>query len=215
MSQSKEPKFSESKQCGHCGNHSTMKVVAEFNNVLTQDYDNIPIDEGECYEVFQCPKCKGIELRSFSYCDACDPPFFDYKTLYPLSPEIPQGLPKKIQKEYEAALKEKRSSPNAYGVLMGRVLELVCEDKKATGRMLGNKLNNLADRNEFPSALAAVAFRLNDLRVLGAHASVGKLTIREVPIVENLTRAVLEYVYSGPYFVRQAERSVQRLQKRK
>jgi hypothetical protein len=210
MIQSKQPKFSESRQCGHCGNHSTMKVVAEFRDLSRPDPEHYPFSEGECYELLKCPACTKIELQSYSYSDAVDygeRPEFDYKTLYPLSPQIPPGLPKKVQEEYEAALKEKRRSPNAYGVLMGRVLERVCDDKKAKGRMLGEKLKSLSNIKDFPSTLA---FPLNEFRVIGAHAAVGDLTVKEVPIIENLTRVILESIYTAPYLVHQAQKSLKK-----
>ena len=62
-----------------------------------------------------------------------DPWDANYKTLYPVSSKVPLGLPAKIQKEYEIAVKVRGISANLYGVSMGRVLELVCEDRKAKG----------------------------------------------------------------------------------
>ena len=59
-------------------------------------------------------------------------------------------MPAGIQTEYEAALKVQGISPNAYGVLMGRVLELVCEDRKAKGKDLYERLTDLAGKNEIP-----------------------------------------------------------------
>ena len=209
------PRFTESRQCGHCGVHSTMTVVAEFSDVSPDNSEEYAVNAGACYELLQCPACKGVELQSYNYCDAFEMPYFDYKTVYPPPQTIPLGLPKKIQREYLEALKLQRGSPNAYGVLMGRVLEHVCQDKKAKGKMLGQQIEDLAKRNLIPSQLATIAFRLNDLRIFGAHSSVGKLGARHIPILENLTRAVLEYVYSSPLIVKRAEMALKQLNRRK
>ena len=66
-------------------------------------------------------------------------------------------------------------------------LELVCEDRKAAGGFGGQKLADLAERNEIPSKLVAVANNLKDLRNLGAHAALGSLTAGEVAILEDLS----------------------------
>jgi hypothetical protein len=102
----------------------------------------------------------------------------------------------------------KNISPNAYGVLLGRVLELVCEDRQAKGDSLHKKLQDLSTRGEIPTKLVDVARSLKDLRNVGAHASLGNLTADEVPILEDLTRAILEYVYGAPAL---AEAAVKRL----
>jgi hypothetical protein len=189
-----------------------MMIVATYFDTCIEN----EVVSGECYELLKCPKCDEVELQSYSYCDAYDDaPYFDYKTLYPSPPQIPMGLPKKIQAEYESALIQKRGSPNAYGVLMGRVLELVCDDKNAKGKTLGNKLSNLASRKEFPPDMQTAAWHLNSLRIFGAHATVGNLTAKEVPIVENLTRAILEYLYSAPHLVKEAEKALNKLKGRK
>jgi hypothetical protein len=102
---------------------------------------------------------------------------------------------------------------NAYGVLIGRVLELICEDRNAGGTFLGERLADLAVKGEIPEKLVGVANSLRNLRNIGAHATLGELTPGEIPILDNLCRAILEYVYSAPYLVAQAEKRVEALKK--
>lgn len=59
---------------------------------------------------------------------------------------IPLGLPPDIQRGYTAALKVKPIDCNAFGVLLGRVLELVCADRNAGGDSLDKKLSDLASK---------------------------------------------------------------------
>jgi len=214
--QNKAPKFSEEKRCGHCGNEAPMRKVAEYSEVSTHmdEKENFCWNEGDCYELLKCPACGKIELRSYYFHEAFSEEAPDYKTLYPVSSKLPLGLPITIQKEYEAALKVRSMSANAYGVLMGRVLELVCEDRKANGNDLYNKLADLAVKNEIPGKLVAVADKLRIFRNVGAHPVLGALTQNEVPILENLSRAVLEYVYSAPYLAEQAKRAYEKLRQR-
>jgi hypothetical protein len=219
----KEPEFSEEKRCGHCGNFAPMKKVAKFDDTKTHFEDNsddphssFAWSEGDCYELLKCPACGKIELRSYYYHDMYDEQRpLNYKTLYPVSSKLPLGLPLTIQKEYEAALKVRSISANAYGVLMGRVLELVCEDRTAKGKDLFQRLADLATKGEIPSKLVAVADKLRTLRNVGAHAVLGELTEKEVPILESLSRAILEYVYSAPFLVEQANDTLEKLKRRK
>ena len=117
--------------------------------------------------------------------------------------------------DYEAAQRVKNISANAYGVLLGRVLELVCEDRQAKGDSLHKKLQDLSTRGEIPAKLVDVARSLKDLRNVGAHALLGNLTAGEVPMLEDLTRAILEYVYSAPALAEAAVERFNALRRRK
>ena len=104
--------------------------------------------------------------------------------------------------------------PNAYAVLIGRVLELVCSDRKAKGNSLNNKLQDLADRQEIPEKLVGVADGLRNFRNVGAHPSLGELTESEIPILDDLSKAILEYVYTAPYLAAKAEQRFNELKQK-
>jgi hypothetical protein len=110
-----------------------------------------------------------------------------------------------------AALKVKPIDSNAFAVLLGRVLELLCIDRKAIGKTLDNKLSDLATKGEIPSKLVDVAHNLRKFRNIGAHADLGELTAKEVPILDDLCRATLEYVYTAPHLAQNAENAVKAL----
>ena len=192
-----------------------MKIVAKYDGVVlhTDEAGDPDFAEGYRYDLLKCPACNQLEFRRY-YCHSSDDEPPAYETLYPTSSKGPLGLPPDIQKEYEAARLVRNTSANAYGVLMGRVLELVCEDRKATGRNLYGKLADLAKKNEIPTKLVGVADKLRDFRNFGAHAALGELTAKEVPILENLARAILEYVYSAPHLAEQAEKALEELKNR-
>jgi len=193
-----------------------MKIVAKYDEIepACDDEGEIQWVEGPCYQLVKCPACGKLQLWSYHF-HSSDDDTPVYKTLFPAASKTPLGLPPEIQKEYEAALQVRNISPNAYGVLMGRILEMVCEDRKAAGGFLGQKLADLAKRNEIPSKLVAVANNFKDLRNLGAHAALGSLTAGEVPILEDLSRAILEYVYSAPFLADQAEKRLKQLKQPK
>lgn len=124
---------------------------------------------------------------------------------------LPRGLPARVQQSYEAALKVRRIDANAFGVLLGRVLEIVCEDRAAARSDLYAKLQDLAEKKEIPEKLVDVAHSLRKLRNVGAHAALGELTPAEVPILEDLTRAILEYVYTAPFLATLAVSRIEQL----
>ena len=206
-----QPKLTEKRVCGHCGNRGPMVIVGEYREIK-HDYNEQAgsFNYGEWYEIVKCQNCEEVELRVHSYHHAFSEEECPtvYKTLYPIAHRIPDGLPKKVKEEYERALKARHGDSNGYGVLLGRVLESVFHDKKAKGKMLGQQLEDMAGRNQLPKEALAFADKLNSLRIVGAHFNVGKLTEKEIPIMEKLTKVILEYVYSAPHIIKQAEKII-------
>lgn len=209
---SDRPRFTGDHDCGHCGNSVRMEIVADYSQVATHEDERSGIqwDAGPIHELIKCPACRGISLRYCYYHDSFLDDL-DYQVVYPEGRSGPIGLPRKLSKAYDAALRVRDIDPNAYGVLLGRVLELVCDDRGASGRSLNDRLAMLAERQEIPDKLVKVASSLRQLRNVGAHASLGELTPGEVPILDDLCRALLEYVYSAPHLVQQAEARIKRL----
>lgn len=209
---SKKSKSTPPQTCHHCGNTAPLTIVAEHSQIHEQGDDVLGLvwNAGNIYELLECPACRNVSLRRY-YWHEDVPEGTSFEVLYPSSDRSPVGLPAKIERAYEAALRVRRVDANAYGVLIGRVLEMVVEDRIAKGKNLYARLNDLADRGEIPAKLARAANSLRRFRNIGAHASLGELTSAELPIVDDLCRALLQYVYSAPYWVSQAE---QRLSKR-
>ena len=207
---SQETRLTEVIQCEHCGNNAPMAVVAEYSQ-LNMQYENGPgsqcWDEGDIYQLLLCPACSGVMLRSYywhdGYMETSEDTSFRY--LYPASSKKPLGLSPEIQKAYDDAIKVKNINVNAYAVLIGRVLDMMCEDRNAIGKNLNDKLADLSEKGEIPSKLVKVAESLRHLRNIGAHAGLGELTKFEEPMLGSLCVAVLEYVYSAPYLVQEAE----------
>lgn len=209
-----EKRFSSVLTCGHCGNAAPMEIVASYSDI-TRHRDEAtgePFDTSTTYQILQCPACRAINLRSHfwhEWMDVEEQP--DYKLLYPSDIKVPLGLPRDIEMEFRAASKVKAISANAYGVLIGRVLEMVCADRKATGKFLSHRLSDLAKKGEIPHNLVEVANNLARLRNVGAHFDLGQLTPEEVPILEDLCKAILEYVYSAKFLAHKAEEALKKL----
>ncbi len=194
--------------CRHCGNISKMEIVGNVNDDRTEiDPEYGPMTEwGIHYSVLKCPACQKINIVSYTWHDGMeDDEEISYDFLYPQNLNYPLGLPENILTAYKAAEKVKSIDVNAYAILMRRLLELVCLDRQATSGTLASMLKELADKNEIPQKLVKVASGLKDFGNIGAHAGSGELTEEEIPIVNDLCSAILEYVYSAPYLATMAE----------
>lgn len=209
---------SEVVSCGHCGNRLPMKVLLQHGDFEADtDYGTgniISPVSGTYYEVLKCQTCERLILRSSQYndCECIEVPDLDYAVLYPsLGHSSIRGLPSRIASAYEAARRVRSVDANAYGVLVGRVLEMVCQDRLAKGKSLSDQIKDMADRGDIPPTLAEVAHGIRNLRNVGAHADIGDLTPAEAPVLEGLLTALLEYLYSAPLLVQEAKQKLDAL----
>lgn len=204
--------------CGFCNNVAKMEIIGSVSDLVTDmDAEFGPIGEyGVYYEVNRCPKCQKANVIKYDWHDGIESEDeISYEILYPINKEIPLGMPDKIKSTYQAAEKVKSIDVNAYAILMRRLLELICLDRKAEGKVLAKMLQDLANRNEIPIKLVKVAKGLKDFGNIGAHAGIGELTKQEIPIVTMLIRAVIEYIYSAPYLATLAENKLNNIKGKK
>ena len=185
-----------------------MEIVANYSqsesHVEQIDEDDADTwEEGCVYRLLACQGCEGVVLQR----DFFDSRYDDYEvpsaftTLYPQPDTMPKVLPAPVRAEYDAAVKVKPINANAYAVLLGRVFDKVCEDRKAQGKTLSERLADLAARGEIPKVLADMAQGLRQLRNVGAHADLGDLTAEEIRLLDAILRAILEYLYRAPKLI--------------
>ena len=198
--------------CRHCGNISKMEIIGSVNDYCQTDDDpeyGPTTDCGTIYCILRCPACEKTNIVSYDWHDGMESEDdISYDFLFPQKSNYPIGLPEKILTAYKAAEKVKTIDVNAYAILMRRLLELVCLDRNAGVGTLAVMLKELADKNEIPEKLVKVAKGLKDFGNIGAHAGSGELTEKEIPIVNALSSAILEYVYSAPYLATIAEKKL-------
>ena len=199
-------------KCGSCDKYGGQKVVTEYSHTVGQEYEmhgESFYDEQEwTLRLSFCPSCEAVNLSAEDHDGG------DFTVLYPKGLTEFRGLPENIGKAYQAARAVRQIDANAFAVLLGRVLELVCLDRRAEGKTLHLQLEDLSKRGEIPGPLAEMANQLRTLRNIGAHASLGELTKSEVPILDDLCKAILEYVYVAPHRVAQVEQRIANLKVR-
>lgn len=200
--------FSKVTACGYCGNISQMRIIGIVHDTTVyEDPTYGPMGEdGTVYLVLECPACKKRNIVAYGWHDSMESDEeIEYELLYPQESSLPVGLPDNIASTLRAAEKVKTIDVNAYAILLRRLLELVCLDRKASGETLAAMLKDLAAKNEIPEKLVKVATGLKDFGNIGAHAGIGELSEKEIPIVKALTSAILEYIYSAPHLASLAE----------
>ena len=200
--------------CQACGNRTAFEILFEHREIgmIYDEEEDYGWEEGFVYHFLRCFTCSALCLQGYRWHSHISPQDIEYTPLYP-SEVIPSGLPKNIEIEYQKAQRFRNIDANSYAVSIGRIIELVCIDRQASGRSLFNKLEDLARRGEIPENLAITAASLRQLRNIGAHAVLGELTSEEVPVLQELARLLLEYIYSTSHFNNMAEETLGKLTK--
>ncbi|NPV90911.1 MAG: DUF4145 domain-containing protein [Firmicutes bacterium] len=189
------------KLCPHCGNRAPMIVATSYEHQIIYGDPPYTDEDNFLWSLFVCPNCdKPIldeKFRSSFEMDIDRWPIHE-KTLYPYAQVNLRGLPENISKSYEAALKVRHIEHNAFAVLIGRTLEIICKDKNARGNNLFEKLDYLCEQDVIPGRLVEMAHGIRQLRNIGAHADLGEIVEFDIQILTDFTEAILEYIYRAP-----------------
>jgi len=185
--------------CRHCFNTATQRLVYknDFIGELNA-FDGETFYEKGIYYVSKCDTCN--ELSVYVHLDYFDPidRWADALLVYPVQRDLSKNVPDKICKTYEEAVKIAKVSPSAFAVLIRRALEYLCDDKKASGKTLNEKIHDLAEKQIIPPVLAEVTDHLRILGNIGAHASEVEVNKSDVYLMKEFFDAVIEYVYIAP-----------------
>ena len=207
------PEYTGERVCAHCHNTAPHKIVSRYANLRSNFHEAVgDYAVGFAFIMIECPACNNITLlREHWHTGMDDALPQEVDVVYPSKGRLTNGLPTQIQAAVDAAERVKAVDPNAYGVLVRRGLEIVCQDRGAKGRNLYDRLKDLGDKNEIPARLVDIAIGLKNLGNIGAHAGLGDLSPREVPLMTSLFEAVLEHVYGAPYLIAIVEKRLAEL----
>ena len=186
--------------CPHCGNRAPQRVVFEHSYQdawFSSSGDMLPKDEGPESEaiICVCETCAGILVYDgIAYSESGAWP----ELVYPRGASIHRSAPKTVQAIYREAATIKTNAPNAFAILIRKGLEAICDDRGAPTGSLADRLRFLARKGEIPPVLSEVT---DALRLLGNTAAHGSLQVIKPPMtwaIDDLFRAVVEYVYVAP-----------------
>lgn len=189
--------------CPHCGNQTPHKQVFEHEyDSVCYNEDGTPSegpDPPSIYTIFECGTCHNISLY-----DGFAPAGFDRASLvYPQGSQLHESVPRPVASNFEEAKRIQNISPSGFAVLVRRALEAMCDDRGVPGGILAKRLAVLASKGEIPPVLAEITSVLRSLGNSGAHNTTHKVTVPMTWAMEEFFRAVVEYVYIGPFRLQQ------------
>jgi predicted RNA-binding Zn-ribbon protein involved in translation (DUF1610 family) len=197
------------RQCKHCGFKGPLEhkgdvtvykqeeEVPQIGGVLEYDHN---------LGIFLCPACNEVSIVSYVWSVEVGEVVHE-ETLYPTTRDN-SALPGRVRQRFDAAHKVRKIDPSFYAVGVRRMLETVANEKKAKGKDLFEKLDDLVSRDLIPAPLARAAHQLRRLGNLGAHDEEIELEEEDVPAIESLADAILEYLYRAPAKISAVEKSL-------
>ena len=197
--------------CPHCGNRTPQDILANITNnepLFANDGEYVGSYENYYY-LTKCKTCNDISLFADWEINEAAGNLDQAGILYPSNKKFYGDLPSALEHSYNEAKKVEKVSPTAFAILIRRALEFLCKDKKATGRNLKNKIEDLGKKGIIPKTLAEMADALRFLGNVGAHASDYKIDNSEVKSIDEFFIAMLEFVYIAPAKIENLKKRIQ------
>jgi hypothetical protein len=133
--------------------------------------------------------------------------------IWPNDGALPEDVPKSVRTCYRDAVRVKKTSPPAFALLIRRALEALCDDRKAKPGSLDSRLKDLASKGEIPPTLAEMVDVIRLLANKSAHTSDLHLSKYDASVMDDLFRAIIEFVYIGPSKLRHLRATLQKAAK--
>lgn len=194
--------------CPHCGNRAPQRLVFKHNYEDTDLYGSDGSKEENLslscvYHVRVCATCNDLILYYESEVS-------ELEVFYPASHSLHRSVPPAVRQAYEEAARVRNVSPAAYAVLLRRAMEAICEDRGIKDGSLQKRLAELSERGEIPPILSEATDMLRLIGNAGAHNSKERITVPMTWGMNELFKAVVEYVYVAPSRVEEFRASIKK-----
>jgi signal recognition particle subunit SEC65 len=193
--------------CYHCGNKTQMRQIAHFDRQETDNFLGFEklysITIFTDWDLYLCPVCDNVTLlKTTRYTKERDPQNGELipseTILYPSVSLDESGIPEAVKKSFEAALRVKNVEGTVCAIAIRRTLEMMCKDKKASGKDLYHKLKDLSDKGVLPPIINEMASVLRELGNEAAHGDDREFSEELIDSMIKFTHAILDYVYNLP-----------------
>jgi len=191
--------------CPHCGRQSNLEPVGILKDIVTiNTVDGKPV---ACYlGIRRCPnkECHGQLYFQHKGNEAFET-FPSVRIDFDAS-DVPAPI---VECFEEAVSCESIQCYTASAVMVRKTLEMICEDRNATGGTLVERLKNLQSQLVLPPALFKA---MDNLRILGndaAHVKLkdfDKIGKDELEVAIDLTKEILKGIYQMDSIVGRLER---------
>ncbi len=185
-------------RCFHCGNIVPMKLVGRDISTWDEGDNYVGVEE---WSFYMCPTCKEPTLICWYWQQKDGEITSDVgrSIAYPDNLFYSRSVPPVIREALVAAAATKSIDKAVTLIAWRRVLELVCNDLKANGKNLHEKILDLSSKNILPSALKDASNLIRKLGNNGAHTDAEDVSSKiSISNVEGLVRYIIEYVYILP-----------------
>lgn len=181
-------------RCDHCGSITSQKILFQHTGAESFE-DEAMLTFQVDYVLTECETCNSILLYGRPEYD--DEIFLGH-VLYPAQSNLSTSIPIEIRQVYAEAKMISKLAPNAFAVQIRRALEYLCDDKKISGRNLNEQVKNMVEMGLVPPVLATMTNGLRILGNVGAHASSVEVEAKDVVLIDDFFKAILEYIYVAP-----------------
>lgn len=209
--------------CFHCGNQTSMKIVAKHNVILSNDIVTPPFEEtfttylDKTWYLYFCPVCKEVTLqlntRFSEDIDVNGEPYLYEDIIYPSFAINAEYIPKGVKDAFESALKVRNLDGAVCVLALRRALEKMCKDKGANGKDLFNKLKDLQSKKILPEIMNDISYILRKEGNSAAHADDIEFDQETVNLMIEFTQTIFDYVYTLPEKIKKAQERIKKLDK--
>jgi len=188
-------------QCYHCGNETLMNLLNEHKEFFDGGFVYYYI-----YKTYLCPVCKKVTLYEVYW----DEFLLDYDSsgkvvearteeiLYAFTSIDFTGIPTQVASAYASALKCRNIDPAICLMALRRTLDIVCQDKNATGRDLWRKIEDLSEKGILPSELKHASSITRFYGNMGAHDTQVQVSRSDMNLIFEFVKYILDYLYILP-----------------
>lgn len=191
-------------QCLYCGNTTLMNRVG-YHRYSWGDHASWHYGYRE-HLMYACPVCAQVSFiqkqggsSHLGYNeDGEEIDLFDEEILYPINTLKSDLLPEEVKEAYEAALKTKNINKAICLLALRRTLEIICNEKNATGRTLSQKIEDLSSKGILPSKLQHASRITKNYGNMGAHDTDVSITDDELNQTVEFVQYIIDYLYILP-----------------
>ncbi len=194
------PKINPQKilKCAYCGNNTVhaMTYREDFSEVIDETMEGDPIWDDCWLAILKCTTCGKPSV----YRDEWDDKNKKWTTglVYPTQISAPKEVPVKIREAFDEAISVIQRSPSLCAVGIRKCLEGICENEKAEGHTLEQKINYLGTSGILPKTLFDM---MNTSRIfgnIGAHFRNSNVTLDDLQTLIEFINAIFVYIYVAP-----------------
>jgi hypothetical protein len=208
-----ERRLTRTSFCPHCRSNSRQRLEWQTSYDAGDDSHDI----NGTYYAAVCLTCEQVCLYHLYDVQESGEfyPFVEAELRYPDDGSLHNAVPEAIRNCYLEANRIRELAPNGFAVLIRRALEFLCDDQKAQGKTLSQKVAWLAKEGRMPGALGDMTAVMRLLGNIGAHASEEKILPSDALAIDGFFKSLTEYVYVAPHKLKQFEERVKEMGKPK